>query len=74
MTTISDDGIPCYYGHWLIAGNPRVILIDYRALFRDLDTNKYLMWADHGISTNSSDIAFAHDCSYCVAMPCSSRK
>jgi glycogen(starch) synthase len=55
LKRLQDSGIPCYYGYWLVAGHPRTILIDYRALFRDLDTNKYLMWADHGISVNSND-------------------
>jgi glycogen(starch) synthase len=48
-------GVPCYYGRWLVPGRPRVILLDYRARFHSLDTDKYLAWADHGISTPSSD-------------------
>jgi glycogen(starch) synthase len=48
-------GIPCHFGHWLVQGRPRVILLDYRARYRSLDTDKYLMWADHGISIPPSD-------------------
>jgi glycogen synthase len=48
-------GVPCHYGRWLIAGRPRVILLDYRARFGSLDKDKYLLWADHGISTLSGD-------------------
>jgi glycogen(starch) synthase len=48
-------GIPCHYGHWLVHGRPRVILLDYRARFENLDADKYLMWKDHGISIPASD-------------------
>ncbi len=48
-------GIPCHFGRWLVQGRPRVILLDYRARYRSLDADKYLMWADHGISVPASD-------------------
>jgi len=48
-------GVPCHFGRWLIAGRPRVILLDYRARFGSLDRDKYLLWMDHGISTLSGD-------------------
>lgn len=48
-------GIPCHFGRWLIPGRPRVILLDYRARYRHLDHDKYLMWKDHGISCPPSD-------------------
>jgi glycogen(starch) synthase len=49
------QGIPCHFGRWLIPGRPRVILLDYRARFRDLDHDKYLLWKDHGISVHAND-------------------
>jgi glycogen(starch) synthase len=48
-------GVPCHFGRWLIAGRPRVILLDYRARFGSLDQDKYLLWADHGITTMAGD-------------------
>ena len=48
-------GIPCHFGRWLIPGRPRVILLDYRARFRHLDHDKYLMWKDHGVSIPPND-------------------
>jgi glycogen(starch) synthase len=65
---LRDSGIPCYFGRWMIAGRPHVLLLDYRAKFRDLDGDKYLMWADHGISVPNNDgemnevIAFGFSC------------
>ena len=55
LQQLRDNGVPCYFGRWMIAGRPQVILLDYRAGFRELDSNKYKMWADHGISINSND-------------------
>jgi glycogen(starch) synthase len=49
------QGIPCHFGRWLISGRPRVILLDYRARYSQLDADKYLMWKDHGIDTQSND-------------------
>ena len=55
LQQLRENGVPCYFGRWMIAGRPQVILLDYRAGFRELDSNKYKMWADHGISINSND-------------------
>jgi glycogen(starch) synthase len=48
-------GIQCHYGRWLIAGRPRVILIDYRGRYANLDQDKYALWKDHGIGTVNHD-------------------
>jgi glycogen(starch) synthase len=55
LQKLRDSGVPCYFGRWLVAGRPKVILIDYRARFTNLDADKYLLWKDHGINTHSSD-------------------
>jgi glycogen(starch) synthase len=55
LQRLREGGVPCHFGRWMIAGRPQVILLDYRAGFRELDSNKYMMWADHGISINSND-------------------
>jgi glycogen(starch) synthase len=48
-------GIGCHFGRWLIPGRPRVILLDYRGRYWQLDSDKYLLWKDHGISTVAND-------------------
>ncbi|HVT88455.1 MAG TPA: glycosyltransferase [Tepidisphaeraceae bacterium] len=48
-------GIPCHYGRWLISGRPRVILLDHRARYHSLESDKYTLWKDHGIETYASD-------------------
>ncbi len=55
LDKLRDQGIACHYGRWLVTGRPRVILLDYRARHGTLDTDKYLMWKDHGIPTHASD-------------------
>ncbi len=52
---LRDAGIPCHFGRWLVPGRPRVILLDYRARYSRLHEDKYLLWADHGISTVAND-------------------
>ena len=55
LQRLKDIGITCYFGRWLIAGRPRVILIDYRGRYRHLDFDKFLMWQDHRIEIPPGD-------------------
>ncbi len=63
-----DEGMPVYYGRWLVTGRPQVVLLDYRAMFSRLEEVKYRLWADHDIPTPGDDelinntIAFAEMC------------
>ncbi len=55
LDRLRESGMPCHFGHWLVAGRPRVILLDHRARYSQLDNDKYWLWKDHGISTVASD-------------------
>ena len=55
LDRIRATGIGCHFGRWLIPGRPRVILLDYRGRYWQLDSDKYLLWKDHGISTVAND-------------------
>jgi len=55
INKMREQGITCHHGRWLIAGRPRVILIDYRGRFGRLDADKYLLWTDHHIGTPNND-------------------
>jgi glycogen(starch) synthase len=48
-------GIPAHFGHWLTNGRPSVILIDYKARYERLATDKYFLWKDNGISLDGAD-------------------
>jgi glycogen(starch) synthase len=55
LDRLRNSGIACHYGRWLIPGRPKVILLDYRGRYSQLDSDKFLMWKDHGIETYASD-------------------
>jgi glycogen(starch) synthase len=63
------SGIKCHFGHWLTPGRPQVILIDYKARYNQLSTDKYFLWKDNGINLDGADgevdavVAFG----FCVA-------
>lgn len=52
---LRNQGIGCHFGRWMVSGGPQVILLDYRGRFASLDTDKYLLWKDHGIWTVAND-------------------
>jgi glycogen(starch) synthase len=59
-------GYKVYYGQWLIAGRPRVILFDPFSCFGQLAEIKYFLWENHKISSPAQDelndqvVAFGH--------------
>jgi len=48
-------GIKVHYGHWLVTGRPRVILLEFGAALDRLGEFKYFLWKDHGIQINDGD-------------------
>src|SRR5690606_23361256 len=52
---LRNTGMQVHFGRWLVPGRPKVILLDYRHRYPSLDTDKYLLWKDHGIHTYSAD-------------------
>lgn len=63
---MNKNGYRVFYGHWLIAGRPRVVLFDPFFIFPDLGDLKYHLWNNHSISTPGEDelinqvISFGH--------------
>ena len=55
LRRLSEMGTGWRFGQWLIPGRPHVILLDYRARFNQLDSDKFLLWKDHGIGTVAGD-------------------
>jgi len=55
LDRLRNQGLGCHYGRWMVPGRPRVILLDYRGRYPQLDVDKYLLWKDHGISTVAGD-------------------
>ena len=47
--------MPFYFGHWLIPGKPKVILLDFRKRYPRLDEDKYFLWKDNFIGNPNND-------------------
>ena len=50
-----DLGYEVHYGHWLVSGRPKVVLINHFSAFYRLGEIKYSLWENHGISTPDGD-------------------
>lgn len=66
VAEMNEMGYRVYYGQWLIAGRPKVILFDPYATYPQLAEIKYFLWEHHKISTPAKDeltdqvISFGH--------------
>lgn len=52
------EGIFCYYGKWLIKGEPKVVLVDHRGLMPRKDEFKAWFWEKFAIDTMHSGFDF----------------
>jgi len=63
---LKKDGYEVYFGNWLIAGRPRVVLFNPNSLAGKLNQIKYFLWEEHEIASPGDDkllnqvIAFGH--------------
>lgn len=55
LQRLTDKGIGCHFGHWLIDGHPQALLLDYQACYNSLGETKYFLWNDNGISIEGHD-------------------
>ena len=55
MRRLGELNVRAHFGHWLVAGRPQVILLDYQAAFARLGEFKYLLWTDHHIQSPDQD-------------------
>lgn len=59
-------GFEAHYGHWLVSGRPKVVLLNHFSAYHKLGEIKYLLWEHHAIATPDHDdllnqvIAFGH--------------
>ena len=50
-----DLGYNVQYGHWLVSGRPRVVLLDFFACMHRIGDVKYEFFTDHALSVQSGD-------------------
>ena len=48
-------GFEVHYGHWLVAGDPQVVLLNPYSVYDRLAEIKYRLWADHDIPSPDGD-------------------
>jgi len=55
IEALSAQGIEAHYGHWLITGRPRVILLNPESVRHQLAWIKYLLWENHDIAIRDDE-------------------
>jgi len=55
VKALQKAGFDVHYGHWLITGRPRAVLLNPRSVYNHLHEIKYLIWEHHKISISSYD-------------------
>jgi glycogen(starch) synthase len=55
VNALRAEGLVVHHGRWLVAGRPRVLLIEHWQGVGRLDACKYRLYSDHGISTPAGD-------------------
>lgn len=55
LNMLREQGIEAHYGHWLITGRPRVVLLNPASATPQLGWIKYLQWEHHDISLPGDD-------------------
>jgi glycogen(starch) synthase len=64
IQSLNEQGIEAHYGHWLITGRPRVLLLNPRSVTPQLGWIKYLMWEHHNIAIPDGDDLINQVCSF----------
>lgn len=52
---MNEEGFDVYYGRWLIAGRPKVVLFNPDSVMHKLGVYKYLIWEHHNIDLPDHD-------------------
>jgi glycogen(starch) synthase len=55
LKELREGGVELHCGRWLIAGRPRVVLVNVASVARHLAEMKYFLWKDLGVETPSDD-------------------
>lgn len=55
VLALRSRGLEVHYGHWLVSGNPRVVLINPYSAWGERAQIRGRLWEDHGIPTPDGD-------------------
>jgi len=52
------EGVKCYFGKWLIEGEPQAILVDFKHLWHNVNRYKWELWDSYKIDSMGSGFDF----------------
>ena len=55
LDALESSGIRAHYGHWMIQGRPRVLLLEYKRLSTELASISRALWTEHGIENQTGE-------------------
>lgn len=55
VKSLREKGFEVHYGHWLVSGRPKVILLNHYSMYGRLADIKYELWEHHDIGTPDND-------------------
>lgn len=55
IEALEAEGVKVHHGRWLIAGNPRVLLVERQIPWQEIDKLKFELWSEHGIESPGGD-------------------
>lgn len=55
---LAKEGIYCHFGRWLIEGEPKVILVDFKDLWRSVNQYKWELWNSYQVDSLNSGYEF----------------
>jgi len=55
LDALETAGVRAHFGHWLIQGRPRVLLLEYKRLASELPALSRSLWTEHGIESQPGE-------------------
>ncbi len=55
---LSQQGINCHFGEWMIEGRPKIILVDFSGIQEQVNQIKTELWEDYSIDSLSAGFDF----------------
>jgi glycogen(starch) synthase len=56
IEALEREGVRAHFGHWLIQGRPRVLLLEYKSLSEQLPALRRALWTEHAIEANPEPV------------------
>lgn len=67
FSSLSKNGIKCFYGKWLVQGGPNVILVEFNDLFKKVNNIKKELWEKYKIDSWGTKFDFDEPIAWATA-------